>query len=145
MLAKDLKQLVKSQNIVKVRVIAPPMPEGQKNLSDYGDSVSGISTYLEQGMLADIVDACSMPPMPDTMLDAKAYLDAVTAGHVYFVFRHAPYIEHNERIASTTWTNDRPEPGELAEGTAVQTGCYSGYDMIGFAPEEDMSQILEIL
>jgi hypothetical protein len=145
MFAKDLKQLVKSQNIVKVRIIAPAMLGGQNNLSDYGNSVAGISTYLEQGMLADIVDACTMPPVHAGLLDAKDYLAAVTAGHVYFVFRHAPYTEHNERIASTNWTNDSPESGELAEGTAVQTGCYSGYDMIGFEPDEDLSQILEIL
>lgn len=145
MLAKDIKQLVKSQNTVKVRIIAAPMPGGQKNLSDYGNSVAGISTYLEQGMLADIVDACTMPPVHAGLLDAKDYLAAVTVGHVYFVFHHAPYAEHNERIASNNWVNDSPEAGELEEGTAVQTGCYSGYDMIGFEPEEDLSQILEIL
>lgn len=145
MLAKDLKQLVKSENTVKVRIIAPTMPGGQMNLSDYGNSVAGISTYLEKGMLADIVDACTMPPVHAGLLDAKDYLTAVTVGHVYFVFRHALYTEHNESIASNNWVTDSPEPGELAEGTAVQTGCYSGYDMIGFEPDEDLSQILEIL
>jgi len=139
MTAQELRDLVKRRGTVTVTVAAASMPSGEGNLSDHGASVAGISTYLQSGMKADIVDVCVMPPIKSNLLDAEDYHKAMIAGHVYFVFYHAPYVEHNERIASPNWTNDSPQAGELREGTAVQTGCYSGYDMVGFAPEEDVS------
>jgi hypothetical protein len=86
-----------------------------------------------------------MPPIHALLLDAKPYHDAVEQGQIYFVFHHQPYLEQNEKVADRTWQNDRPVNGELAEGTAVETGCYTGYDMIGFPPDEDMSKLVEII
>lgn len=144
MLAKDLKQLVK-QGTVTVRVIAQRLAVGQGNLSDHGASVAGISTYLTSAMLADITDSCTMPVIHPTLLDAKYYHGAMEPDYIYFVFHHQPYLEHNEKVAERNWQNDSPENGQLAEGTAVEVGCYSGYDMVGFTADEDMSKIFEIV
>lgn len=145
MLAKDLKELVKKQGAITVRVIAVPEHEGEGNMSDFGASVASISTYLRTGMMADITDACAMPVIHPLLDDAKLYRDAMEQGHIYFVFHHQPYLEQNEKVAEPNWQNDNPGAGEVAEGTAVQIGCYSGYDMIGFPPDEDMSKLLEIV
>lgn len=144
MLAKDLKQIVKKQDSVTIRVIATPAPQGQGDMSDFGASVAGISTYLSPGMMADITDVCTMPPVEERLLDAKPYLDAVMPGHIYFVFHHGPYLAHNEQFASQVWENDDPQNGEVGQGTAVQTGCYTGYDMLGFPANEDMSKLFAI-
>lgn len=145
MLAKDLKQLVKKNDSVKVRIIAAPADDGEGNLSDFGDSMAGISTYIRTGMTADITDACEMPVIHENLLDAKPYHDLILPGRIYFVFHHAPYTAGNEQFAEKIWTNDSPKDGELSKGTAIQTGCYSGYDMIGFPADEDMSKLLEII
>lgn len=143
MLAKDLKKHLAKQGSIPVRIIAPRQPDGQGNFCDHGASVAGISTYLETGMHADIVDACQMPPISAELLDAKPYHDAMIAGHIYFVFNHEFHREHNEKIACKDWTNDNPTAEHLRQGTAIQVGAYTGYDMIGFPPDEDMSKLLE--
>lgn len=142
MLAKDLKKHVGKQGSISVRIIAPVAADGEGNFSDYGDSVTGVSTYLMNGMLADIVDACQMPPVSLELIDAKAYHNAMIPGHIYFVFNHGGYREHNEKISDKTWMNDTPTAEIAARGSAIDVGCYSGYDMIGFPPDEDMSVLL---
>lgn len=142
MLAKDLKKHVAKQGSIPVRIIIPRNPHGEGNLSDYGDSVAGISTYLESGMHADIVEACQMPPISKDLLDAKAYHEAMIPGHIYFVFNHECHRDHNEQLSSKTWMNDKPKDGHLPVGSAIQVGCYTGFDMIGFHPDEDMSLLL---
>jgi hypothetical protein len=141
MLAKDLKTIINKLGLVTVRIGSREVPNAQGNLSDFGASVAGISTYLQTGMKADIVDAMLMPPMPN-MMDCQDYHNTVVQGMVYFVFQHGQYRDHNEPLASTNWTNDRPKDNELPEGTAIQVGCYSGFDMVGFDPDEDISDIL---
>lgn len=142
MLAKELKKYVARQGSIPVRIIAPPKADGEGNFSDYGASVAGISTYLETGMHADIVDACQMPPISLGLLDAKAYHEVMIPGYIYFVFNHDCHREHNEKISSKTWTNDRPTAEHAAVGSAIEIGAYTGFDMIGFAPDEDMSTLL---
>lgn len=143
MLAKDLKKHLAKQGSIPVRIIASSKSNGDGNFSDHGASVAGISTYLETGMHADIVDACQMPPISLDLLDAQPYHDAMIPGHIYFVFNHDFHRAHNEKISAKTWTNDKPTAEHLAEGSAIQVGAYTGYDMIGFAPDEDMSKLLE--
>jgi hypothetical protein len=142
MLAKDLKELVKKQGSVTIRVIAQPSEE--ENISDYGASVAGIFTYLRTGMMADITDACSMPNIHKG-LDSAAYREAMEQGYVYFVFHHEPYLTDNEKVADDTWTNDSPPAGKLPKGTAMQIGTYTGYDMVGFPPDDDMFRLFEIV
>jgi hypothetical protein len=143
MLAIDLKKQVGKQGSIAVRIIAPTQVDGQGNLSDYGVSVAGISTYLEQGMHADIVEACQMPHISLGLLDAKLYNDAMIPGYVYFVFHHDFHRLHNEKISCKNWTNDKPAEGCVGLGSAIEVGAYTGYDMVGFPADQDMSKLLE--
>jgi hypothetical protein len=145
--ASELKQLVKSQGFVTVRLtqaVANAGPETAGNLSDFGTSVASDSTYLQAGMKANIIDACTMPPM-HKIDDARPYNNFVEAGKIYFVFHHGHYLNENESIASRDWRTDSPGLNGLSVGTAYQVGCYTGFDVVAFLPGDDVGHLFEFL
>lgn len=145
MLARELKDLVNHRSCLPITLLTAVNSGAEGNLSDFGISVAHDSTYLRAGMRADIVDACRMPPIAPGLLDAADYFKAIVPGLIYFVFYHGIYRDQNEPLASREWQNSNPKQGELARGTAFETGAYSGYDMVGFPPDQDLTQLFAVI
>jgi len=143
MLAKELKTLANKSGRLIVKVKPGNNPEAD-TLGDYGHSVSDISTYLKHGMTAAIVDAWTFPKLPP-IVEAEAYNDRFMSGHIYFIFDHGVFLAENEKVADAGWLNPKPKEGELPKGTAIQIGAYSGFDMIGFPADLDVSDLFDII
>jgi hypothetical protein len=144
--ALELKELVRQKGSVTIIVVAGAdnrVVTDEVDISDMGASMAGDSTYLEAGMKADIVDACLMPALPD-MIDAREYNANIKPGLIYFVFRHDIHAAHNEPFAGRNWQSNEKDPKQRKYGTAIEVGCYTGFDVVGFDSNFDMQRVLVV-
>jgi hypothetical protein len=145
MLMTALKQ--DANVLVKVADLKLRRESEGRELYEYGNSLCGESTYLDSCMVARVERAFEgpvLPPMPAVSDYVFHETEPVyKPGWVYFVFNHSEFVEVNERVASRTWYNN--EGPEYLRGTARDVGCYSGFDVIGFPPDFDMTRVFETI
>lgn len=145
MLMTALKQ--DANVLVKVADLKQRRESEGKGLYEYGHSLCDESTYLDSCMVARVERAFEgpvLPPMPAVSDYVFHETEPVyKPGWVYFVFNHSEFVEENERVASRNWYNN--EGSEYLRGTAREVGCYSGFDVIGFAPDFDLTQVFDVI
>jgi hypothetical protein len=148
MKALELKNRIDAGDIavVTVRDMAElPLQKGEypSQLADFGDSLCGESTYFNSRMRAKVVRcfaAPELPPLPN-MPDYRfaGRNEPFKPGFLYFIFDTESFHEHNETIADRNWTND--EGGVYRKGTGREVNAYTGFDVIGFAPDMDLTPV----
>lgn len=143
MKAIELKKRVNVEGSVTIEVLDLTDNEYGTNLTDHGCSFSATSTYMESGLRATITDAVMLPPLPQ-MSDTELYERLVEPNFIYFVFDHGAHQAFNEERSSKNWIGDTVN-GIQETGSAIEMGAYTGFDIVGFPPDMDVSTLFKIL
>lgn len=121
-------------------------PEGTE-LYKYGHSLCEESTYFDSCMVGRVERAFEgpvLPPMPAVSDYVFHEAEPVyKPGWIYFIFNHSEFVKGNEQVARKDWYHNTGT--EYLRGTAREVGCWSGFDVIGFPPDFDMTQVFEVI